>query len=355
MSDPLQLVDWVYRLILRAYPREYLQSFGEEMWQTFQEGAGEAWSQGNLGLFVLRELLDMPRVIANVYWIGWTKRLSTGLQILQEVTSLDDLPPTPPDGRNSWWQVMLEASPFLMAGLFLIGANYFFIGGLSPGWQRGDGLWGTSIVLFSVPVFLIGLLRGLPRWAYPFGGLFLGYQLLLARQTGAWLFLLTMLFISSVLALVAIGTDPHPALLPASLRRIRQSLAAGWTRLCFALYGAMPCVILLAYDDSHSNNQTPYLFLSVLIMVICALLYSRSREQKVQVVILLVGLTLAIFGAVLDQISVAHRFANWLLVISPGRTGHSWLLELWVQWMLLMVLPSILALLGKVLKLEQAI
>ena len=354
MTSPPGPADRIYRLILRFYPPEYIETFGDEMHQTFREGAHEARFQGRLGWFLLRELMDVPQILANAYWYRWKRKLQNGIQILQEVTSSADLPPTPPDGRESRRQVSFEMSLFLIAGLLLILATYLPFDGLRPGWQRDPEFLGKVILPLALPILLLGLSRGLPRWAYPSAGLLLGYQALIAYQTSLWLFLIPMLLASSALALAAIMTDPQPALLPVPLRRIGQSLSVDWTRLSFVFYGAMPWVILRAFDDSHYDNRTPYLALSVLMMVIGALLYCRSHTKTIQIAALVAGLTFSIWGALLDRISLADGLMNWISVSSQGSAANVWILELWVQWTILLLSPTLLIMLGRAVHLKRA-
>jgi hypothetical protein len=209
MSSPPGLVEWIYRLILRAYPTEYIETFGDEMQDTFLVGLKEAGDRGDIVMFILRELRDIPKVLASAYWHGWKTKLQNSIQILHEVASSSDLPPAPPDGRESWRPVLWELSLFLIAGLLLIPATYLHFDGLPAGWQRNIEFMGSIILPLTVPFLLIGLARGLPRWTYPFGGLLFGYYGLAARQTSLWLFLLVMLFAASILALAAILTDPQ--------------------------------------------------------------------------------------------------------------------------------------------------
>lgn len=336
-----------YRLLLNVYPPAYRAEFEDEMYDTFIEGIKEADSQGRLGRFIFRELCDTPKVLVHAYWEGWKRKLQTGIQILQEAASPSDLPPAPPDGRDSWRQVLFECSSFIIAGLLLILATYHPLPGFSANWQRNPEFLGKIIVPLTLPLFLFGLARGLPRWAYPFGGLLLGYYALVSNQTGLWPLLVILLLASSVLAFITIIIDSQPFVLPHAIRRISQSLSVDWTRLSFALYGAMPLVILMAFDDSHYNNRTPYFAFSILIMMISALIYCRHRVRSMQIAALVTGVTLSIGCAWLDGITYSNGLMNWTIVSSRGDTGYLWIFTLWIQWILLMLSPAFLTTLGR--------
>ncbi|MCJ7537558.1 MAG: hypothetical protein MUO57_18695 [Anaerolineales bacterium] len=338
----------VYHLFLRAYPPNYIETFGNEMYSTFIEGTEETQSQSALISYIIREFREMPKALLKAYWHACKNKILNGIQLLSEATRTSDLAPAPPDGRESWLQAVLELSPFLISGLLLILISYLPFDGMRAGWQRDLGFLGKVIIPLTLPAFIIGMMRGLPRWAYPFGGLFLSYQALVAFQSGQWLFLIVMLFASVILAAATIFTSPQPFLLPVQLQRIGQSLSLDWTRLSYGFYGAMPLLIIMAFDDSHLNNRTPYLALSVLIMVGSALIYCRSRDLTMQIMPLLAGLTLIICGAWLDQVSFAGGLMNWDTSPPPRIGETTWMFLLWIQWVFLILSPVLLISVGRV-------
>ena len=345
----------IHRLVLRAYPPEYLETFGDEMQNTFMDGLEEASERGEIVSFVLREMRDAPRSLVNAYWHGWSRKILNGIEIFQHVTSSSDLPPAQPDGRESWRQVLLEMSIFLFAGFLLILATYAPLDGLRPGWQRDFQFLGNIILPIIVPFLLFGLARGLPRWAYPLAGLLFCYFGFYTGQTGLWLFLTMMLLATLVLFLAALLTDPLPSLLPAPLRRIGQSLSLDWTRLSFGVYGAMPLIIIKEFDDAHTDSLTPYFALSILVMVVCALLYSRSRDATLQVTILIAGLTFSIWCAWMDKISFVDGLANWIVVSSAGLASLAWLAILWLQWVVFILFPIVFILFNRLVHLKRAV
>lgn len=342
-----------YRLLLSAYPPAYRARFGNEMYATFLEGVEDARGQGQLGIYLLRELRDAPRSLLNAYWQGWWMRLGTGIGILQEAVSTADLPPAPPDGRDSWRQAFLELGLFILAGLFLLLSTYWE--GIDTGWRHERDVLGKVIASLTLPFLLLAMARGLPRWSYPFGGLFFGFQVFFSYQSGTWLFLFAMSLPFLVLAVVAVITDPPRSRLPLPFRRIVQSLNMDWTRLSFCLYGAMPMVILRAFDDAHVDNRTPYLAFAVLAMVVCALFYCRSREVNLQVMLLLAGLTFSIYGAWLDKVYFVGGLMNWVTVPPVGIAELIWLLRLWLQWGFLLLLPVSFLLLKHASRMRRAI
>lgn len=346
----VSLFSQMYTWLLCLYPAEWRQKFGEEMHLVFTEAATVAAQRGGLCLFFWRELRDTPQSVAKVYWYSCTKKWRQGARRLHEATSAADLPPPPPDGRDSWRQTVLELSLFLLAALLLLLATYRPLITLPPGWQRNMGFLGQIIVPLTLLIFLVGLARGLPRWAYPSGGLLIGYYALAANQFGLRPFLVVMLLTTLALALVALATNPQPAPLPIPLRRVGQSLSLDWSRLSFAVYGALPLLIIIAFDDGHANNRTPYLALAVLVMVVGALLYSRSRQTLTQLGVLVGAMSLAICTAWLDKLSFASGLENWIVAPSPSAADLAWTMQLWLTWMFLIVAPGPLTTFSQAIK-----
>ena len=301
MSRVAELLAGLYTLLLCAYPFEFRETFRDEMHMIFLEGAKEATNQRRLGSFMLRELRDTPQSIVKAHWYGWTKKWQKGMQILNEATSSSDLPPPPPDGRESWRQAALEWSLFLFTGLLLI------------------------------------------------------YHAFTANQSGLWPFLIAILLASAILAVMAIITNPQPSPLPAPLRRIGQSLSLDWTRLSFGIYGAMPLAILMAFDDGHTNSRTPYLALSALGMVASALIYARSRQSTTQVAALVGGMTFSIWAALLDRAAFAGGLGNWIAAPYPGAAEIAWMLQWWVAWLFLILSPALLPTVNRALQSKRAI
>lgn len=337
----ISLFSQVYSLLLYLYPAKWRQTYGEEMLSVFAEAVMAAAQQNSLGRFCYRELCGMPKAITKVHWNEWVKKWQKGLQQLQEVTSTATLPPPPPDGRDSWQQAGLELSLFLIISPLLI-ATYLPWSGATVGWQHDLDFLGQIILPLTLPFFLLGLARGLPRWAYPWGGLLLGYQVLTVNQAGLWPFLVVMLIATTILTLTALMTASQTLHLPILLRRIGQSFSLDWTRLCFGVYGAMPLAIIIAFDDGYANNQTPYLALSAVAMVLGALLYIRSRHQSTQFTVLVGGMSLSVWAAWWDKVAFAARVDSWIAAPYPDAAEIAWVMQLWVTWTCMLLFLALL-------------
>lgn len=337
----------IFPLLLRLYPRGFREKFGTEMTAVFTRNVEDALegSRWQVAVVSLRELHGTPQALASVYRYEWKRKWKTGVQVLRETTSAADLPPPPPDGRESWQQVGLEVSLFVITGLLLLGITYLPWEAAEAGWQRDLELLGKVIAPLTLPVFLVGLARGLPRWAYPFGGLLFAYHALRANQASLWPFLGVMVLAYTILAAAALLTDPQPSPLSGALRRIGQSLSLDWTRLSFGVYGAAPLAIIMAFDDGYVDNRTPYLALSVLAMVAGAVIYCRSRRSGMQIGALAGAMTLSIWAAWLDMVALAGGSA----VPFPGQIELTWMVTLWIPWVTVLLIPFLFNSTGRML------
>lgn len=353
MNGWLRLAAHLHRAWLRLYPPAFRSEFEVEMRAVFHQAAQDAVTEGGLAALLLRELREAPAALAAAYWSGWRAQFRAVLERLRVTVALSDLPP-PPDGRRSWRQAGWELGLLLLAGLGLIAATYLPWRAIPAGWQGDMGALGRVIVPATLPVCLAGLARGLPRWAYPAGGLLLSYGTLAAHAAGLLPFVLAMLLLTILVAGLALFTDPPRTVWPAAVRDLGQSVALDWTRLSFGVYGAMPLVISLAFDDAQTNARTAYLALAVLGMLAGAALYCRSRQRAAQLSALLVGLSLAIGAAMLDRAAFANGLASWSVVPRLGGEAIAWLLSLWALWAALLLAPAVITAAGRAARLDQA-
>ncbi len=327
MAIFLVLLQTFYRMMLRAFPADFRTAFGEEMTEMFAERLAEAAAQGGWAMVMLsgRELGQWPAALLRSHLYIWQKKRQRMKQFWGS-RSLFGVPPLANDGRSSTPHLLLELLPFLFTASLIVLLTY------QPQANRPAPLdvavwWAGALPLLAL---LLGLARGMPRWAYPYGGLLAGYALWLAAdQRLVWLWVLLM-FTSISLAILALFVNRGERPLPAFFQQIGASIALDWTRLSFGVFGAAPLLILAAFDNAFLNQRTPYLALALLIMVLTALVYSRRRRQDLQMAALLSGTTLLFVPALLDNV-------YWL-----GWGGSiTWLLALWAWIVVLLWLPLI--------------
>jgi hypothetical protein len=347
----VRVLELLYGLLLRLYPRHFRDEFAGEMRAVFGEVVKQTARQGLPALMgaSLRELLDAPFTLLKAHWFDWQKRgtVARDSTVGFSLGPISPLPPPPPDGRASWTQAGLEASLFLPMGALLVLQTYFPSVGSVSGPLRGLGSIGAVLLLLPVPLFLVGLARGLPRWAYPSGGMLLGYSLLAAIRFRQLPFLAA--FLLALLALTAAAMIVHLRVrpLPPFLQRLGQSISVDWTRLSFCVYGATPLTIATAFDDAYFNDRTPYLALSVLFMVAGAFAYARSRRTAAQMTALVGATSLCVLCALLDHVHFTGGKGPWI-------AESGWLMQLWLQVSALMSAPLLIGLAQRALHRREA-
>ena len=343
----LHLLIHLYGAFLRLYPQRFRAEFEDEMRAVFSQSLEQAARQGIVSLadVSLRELLHAPLTLLRVHRFSrkegerTTSNPTTGFSPLPRAFS-----PPPPDGRESWMQAGLEASLFLSTGAILVLLTY-----LPLVWPASDPLHrlgGSATIILLLPALglPVGLARGLPRWAYPSGGILLGYGLLAAIRFDLLAFLVAFLMASVVLALAAAVVNSRVRPLPSSLQRLGQSIGLDSTRLSFCIYGVMPLMITLAYDDAHYNNRTPYLAVSVLLMVAGAFAYIRSRRTVLQMIALLGGMTLSVGCALFDHVYWTASLGSWISSPGPWIAEIEWIMKLWAIGAVGILAPFLLGL-----------
>jgi hypothetical protein len=327
----VQSLIWIYRRLLQLYPSDFRDEFGEEMGGVFQELLAQQGPKGTWAVLLAggREFYHLPLALSQAYLDVWFKK-HIG-QTLFHYASQSPFHPIPPtvDGRFSWRQTLLEMMPLVVTAVCLFILVYHRPAWVPTGWQHQWPGLGWFMALFALPILCLGLARGLPRWAYPVGGLLLGYSLLLthwSRLAAFWGGLLLAVFI---LGLTAVYTHLYSQPLPPFLQRIGQSMSLDWTRLCFGLYGIMPCLLLMAFDGVYPTDRTPYMALSLLLMVLGALFYGRCRQQPQQLAVLITAVSVTLLPPLLHQSTFQ---INWLADVS-------WLAGLWTFMLSLLLLP----------------
>jgi hypothetical protein len=335
----------IYRLVLMAFPLRFRIGFGDEMIAVFRVTLENAEQQGfwPLAKASLMEMYRLPPVLLRIQWFYWLKeqREANHSLVQSEGTVKSSLTVTRVDGRDSWIQAGLETGFFVTAGAILIALTYLQPNPLTPGWYRDMNLLAVFVLLLTVPVLIVGLHQNLPRWSLPLFGLLLGYCFVAAQRLDMMLMLSVASLTMLLLLFLALFVNSHIRPLPAPIQRWGSSVWPDWSRLSFGLYGCLPLIIIVAFDDSHLNNQTPFLAISVLFMVLGALTYTRIRELDWQIFALLAGMTLSLLPALLDLVANMGGITLW--ISDSGRLGEiGWLIQLWLLMMALILSPVII-------------
>ncbi len=345
-------LDWLtglYAGLLRFYPPGFYREFSEEMLQVFSQSLSRAAAKGATSLLRLawREFFPLPRLIFQAHWrglkIGRAPRQASRL----DRPSQERFAASPRDGRTSLAAAALEISVFLLTGLWLLLEAYVPTA-IHPGLrsQRPE-LLSPIVLLFILPLAVLGLLRGAPRWAFPPAGFLLGYTFMAARVYH----LLSLWFFTAAgfLALAASAWKVNARWpLPAHLRLLTSRLRRDWSYFSFAVYGLAPLVIHAAFQDGFPRSSTPYLALAVAVMLLCAALFARSLKVGYQMISLVAGVSASLW------LVIPHKITNPVpLPAALLQADLAWLSTVWAGTMLLLALPGVIVLTRSVMDTEK--
>jgi hypothetical protein len=320
----------LYAHFLRLYPPAFHAEFAAEMRAVFAALLDDAVASGAPALLRLlaQELIAAPRNLFAAHWREAFNPQPASISIWPHIPFRDPAY----DGRHSWLQAALETAPFVLQGAILLVLTYASPWALPPGWYRQPEQLAPFAAILPLLLLTVGVLRGLPRWAYPPAGLLLGYCLFVASRQNLLAVPAVLLLAFLLLALAGVAAHARRPL-PAQLAWLARSVQLDAGRLSFAIYGAMPLILLLAFDDGYRNDRTSWLAVAVLVMVAGALAYSRSRSRRAQLSVLGAAASGAITTALANQAAVAGFFSF------PAAGGWRLLLLGLILFLLLAPLP----------------
>ena len=135
-------------------------------------------------------------------------------------------------------------------------------------------------------------------------------------------------------------------------RPFHQRLRNDWTLLSFIIYGTMPLVLFITYNEY--KNEEPFIFLSLLMLALGGWFYLRNDDPWKRFWSLFVGSALAMLIAAVGK-ALLHD-SSW-----PTGHGIAWKSEMiytmvtWAWLALIMLLPLALNLLPRPERSSQAV
>lgn len=298
-----------------------------------------------VAVVALRELTGLPRAILYEHLRERRKQKMTG-----KFASRFDFEP---GSRN---EVLAALAPFLLGAAL---PTFFSLIGSSIDLPLWIQIIFTLFMWFLIGSLLVlGFKKSAPRWFMPYLGVPLSIISLIAAnfminpewhgfpflREASWfvkqIFYLGMLwmglFVSILLIFLLTRLIPY-------LRSFHQRLRDDWTLLPFILYGAMPFVIFLSFDEFR--NEEIYLILAFLALALGGWSYLRSRTLWRRFWSLLAGLTLAMSIAFLGQnllYESSYPYSNF----SPWATTMTTVI-MWMWMVLFMFISAALNLLPR--------
>jgi len=293
----------LYSLILFLFPKAYRNEYGDEMFAVFSSSLDDAIKGGWLDVLVMvsHEIMDLPKAIIYEHLRERRKNKMTG-----KSASRFDFE------SGSQNEILAALAPFLIGGVVpvLVSSIGNFIN--IPLWIQI--IFTLSMWFLIGSLLVLGFTKRAPRWFMPYLGVPLSIISLIIfnfmvnpewhgfpfLRDASWfvrqVFYLGTLWIWMIVAILVIFLLTR--LIP-RFRPFHQRLRDDWTLLCFILYGAMPFVVFLSFDEFR--NEEPYLVLAFLALALGAWLYLRSSTLWGKFWSLLAGLTLAMAIAFLGQ------------------------------------------------------
>lgn len=289
-----------YARLLRLYPRQFREEFGEEMQGAFRESVTEADTAGVLPLVLvcLRELVHFP-----ASWLREFRHEFERKEMNMDTNANSGTQPKP-DQRTGRWDALLGALPFALFGIasLLSRTRYPF-----------NVYSYLAFYAAILPGLLLGMVKGFPRWTYSF----LGWSLVFAwwwsnmgtygmRIFGFRMDYWTWQIWTPLLATLGIALLWTRSLHP--FRQLVRGIWQDWTLLSLAIYAFIAFVSLI-YDENHH----PYLFafIAATTLTICLAVWGflKSDSSWKRVLSLLAGFVIALL---LSNISYAtHNYAGY--------------------------------------------
>jgi hypothetical protein len=198
----------------------------------------------------------------------------------------------------SWAAAMGGAILFLFYGLFLI-LGEIPRDGAVPSWlfDLRNVLFVGCLVLPELG-FGIGWVKGFPRWSYPYVGLTLLMSAIM--MSAAFPNLQIFGYTSGhelwgwrawipFLAMVVIALLATRSLRP--LGRLFTNIWEDWTLLTFAMFGCMPLLVGMSFDEVDQPYSLVLMLVLTSLMTGTALVYLQTARRWVRPLALLVGIS----------------------------------------------------------------
>jgi hypothetical protein len=293
----LRFLHGLYGLLLRLYPKQYRDEYGEELQIVFDSSMEDSGKMGNseLAITVLKEFASLPGAILYQHL-----RERRKANMIGKFDSYFDF------SHGSWKELLTALLPFFVAGAGIPVIEYLIRLKVIP----VSGLLGSGILLALFGLFIIflivGMLKDMPRWSLPYFGFVLSLfsVFLFSFLFGTPIYFLFGNYRDASLLMDILwdgiswyGLLPAIALLAAKSRTspALQRFRNDWTLLCFLLYSAAPFSLLLTFDEYV--GEEPYTLLTFLVLAGGAWLYLRSKSEWKRFGLLFGALTLAMLIA----------------------------------------------------------
>jgi len=305
-----------YSLLLHLFPKTYREEYGDELQTVFNSSLDDAIKVGWLEVVIVisRELVGLPRAIFYEHLRELRKaKMKKGLDSYFNFIN------------GSWNEFLIVLLPFLLTGGVMPLLSYLARERIT------SGMFGAVIVLPLLSLFIVLLVVGakkrLPRWSLPYLGFLMSMFSLyiLSIVFGTPIYLLFRNLRDQSILIVDILWDGifwygllFAIFLLVLLSRVSstfQRFKNDWTLSCFVLYGGVPFVLWITFDEYVGDE--PYSVLAFLVLAVGAWLYLRSASEWTRFGALFIAMTLAMFIVAVGKLLLVP-YQTWPITINGG-------------------------------------
>jgi hypothetical protein len=197
---------------------------------------------------------------------------------------------------NSRSETLAAIALFVLCGLVLI-FNELPYEWPPPNWVRSVRTFLSVGTIVLLPVGLcIGWIRSFPRWSYPYGAqvLFSSLYMMNVATPGflfdgelwGWRALIPLAVVVVISVLIRRSLDP--------LRKFFTNIREDWTLLTFGLFGSMPLLIGISFDEVDRLYSLYFMVILSFLMVGTVFLYMQRPTHRGRIGVLLIGILLTI-------------------------------------------------------------
>ena len=275
---------WAAARVLRLYPTAWRDRYGEEL-----EALLECHD------VTRRTLLDLLLGALDA-WRNPAYRPERRLTLTTRIETLAGLGPFLCFGAAVVLFDLVRLGPFPETSQFPYLLVYLFV-----------CFFVFTVLLMPMLGLGIGWAKAFPRWSYPYVGFALVLSLYFESQPTPSLTIFGLTFLGStsghtdllgwrawlplavaVVAAVLVTRSPRP------LGQLFSDIWHDWTRLSFALYGLLPLLLWLFFDEVRPSFRLPYMVAMYVVLAVGALAYLLSREAWRRALALALGTAIAL-------------------------------------------------------------
>jgi hypothetical protein len=197
---------------------------------------------------------------------------------------------------NSRSETLAAIALFVLCGLGLI-FNELPYEWPPPNWVRLiiRFLFVGRLVLLPIGL-CIGWIKSFPRWSYPYVAHVLFFSLIMmntatpgflfGRELWGWRALVPLAVVVVISLLITQAFRP--------LRKFFTNIWEDWTLLTFGLFGSMPLLITIAFDEMDRLFSLYFMVILTFLMVGTVFIYMQKPTHRERIVVLLIGILMII-------------------------------------------------------------